>query len=166
MVTVGVMIFDGKGIEAGYIDERPMAPRASPPAGSAVPHLTRLARRVYFIADVERLGISLKQIYILASLRDGGALPQQSLCDLMHTTQNTVVAWLNELEEAGLVERLRDPEDRRKHNVVLTRAGALALDRAERELVRLEDEVLSALTSDERAQLRKLMTKALSSFSA
>ena len=105
--------------------------------------------------------MNLKQVTMLAALRDDGALPQTTLCDMMRLTQNTVVTWLNELEELGYVARIRDPDDRRKHNVALTDKGATALERAETELRRLEDEVLSGLSSDERAQLRRLLAKAL-----
>jgi DNA-binding MarR family transcriptional regulator len=126
-----------------------------------VPHLTRLSRRVYANATQELLGMNLKQVSMLAALHDQGDLPQTSLCDMMRTTQNTVVTWLNELEEAGYVTRLRDPDDRRKHNVALTEAGAAALERAETELRRLEDEALIGLSTDERGQLRRLLAKAL-----
>jgi DNA-binding MarR family transcriptional regulator len=112
-------------------------------------------------ARLELLGMNLKQVSILAALRHGGELPQTSLCELMHTTQNTVVTWLNELEEAGHVTRLRDPDDRRKHNVAITEQGIAALERAETELRRLEDEALAGLSAEERAQLRRLLAKAL-----
>ena len=105
--------------------------------------------------------MNLKQVAMLAALRDQGELPQTMLCDMMKTTQNTVVTWLNELEDAGYVSRIRDSEDRRKHNVALTEKGTAALERAETELRRLEDEALSGLTADERTQLRKLLAKAL-----
>lgn len=105
--------------------------------------------------------MNLKQVSMLATLRTEGELPQTLLCELMHTTQNTVVTWLNELEEAGRITRLRDPEDRRKHNVAITEEGAAALERAETELRRLEDEALAGLSVDERAQLRRLLAKAL-----
>jgi len=130
-------------------------------APRSIPHLTRLTRRVYARATPTELGVTLKQLHTLLALRDRGELPQQMLCDLLHTTQNTVVAWLNELEDAGLIERNRDPDDRRKHNVAITPAGIIALDRAETELRRMEDEVLTGLTADERAQLRKLLAKAI-----
>ena len=126
-----------------------------------VPHLTLLSRRVYAAATLELLGINLKQVTMLAALRDQGELPQNTLCDMMRMTQNTVVTWLNELEEAGYVSRVRDPDDRRKHNVALTSLGAVVLERAETELRRLEDETLSGLTADERTQLRRLLAKAL-----
>jgi DNA-binding MarR family transcriptional regulator len=72
-----------------------------------------------------------------------------------------MVVWLNELEERGYVARVRDPDDRRKHNVAITDAGIAALDRADDQLRKLEDEALVGLSSDERAQLRRLLAKAL-----
>ena len=128
---------------------------------SQIPHLTRLNRRLHASADPEKIGMTLKQLATLASLRDRGELPQQMLCDVLRTSQNTVVMWLNELEEAGFIVRVRDVDDRRKHNVAITAAGTAALERAELEMRRLEDEVLAGLTADERAQLRKLLAKAL-----
>jgi len=105
--------------------------------------------------------MGLKQVSILATLQQQGELPQTQLVELMHTTQNTVVTWLNELEELGYIARLRDPDDRRKHNVAITEKGEAALERAETELRRLEDEALAGLSVEERAQLRRLLTKAL-----
>jgi DNA-binding MarR family transcriptional regulator len=72
-----------------------------------------------------------------------------------------MVVWLNELEERGYVARVRDPDDRRKHNVAITDAGIAALDRADDQLRKLEDEALVGLSGDERAQLRRLLAKAL-----
>lgn len=129
----------------------------------SIPHLTRLTRRVYARATVEMLGMNLKQVAMLSQLRDQGELPQNTLCDMMGTTQNTVVTWLNELEDNGYVSRVRDPDDRRKHNVALTAKGSEQLEHAESELRRLEDEALTGLTADERTQLRRLLAKALES---
>jgi DNA-binding MarR family transcriptional regulator len=126
-----------------------------------IPHLTRLTRRVYANATQELLGMNLKQLSMLVTLRQDGELPQTLLCDMMRTTQNTVVTWLNELEDQGYITRLRDPDDRRKHNVAITEAGAAALERAETELRKLEDEALAGLSADERSQLRRLLAKAL-----
>lgn len=127
----------------------------------SIPHLTRLSRRVYANATPELLGMNLKQVSMLAALRHQGALPQTDLTGMMKTTQNTVVAWLNELEELGYVARVRDPDDRRKHNVAITETGITALDRADEQLRKLEDEALTGLSADERGQLRRLLAKAL-----
>jgi DNA-binding MarR family transcriptional regulator len=120
-----------------------------------------LSRRVYANATPELLGMNLKQVSMLAALRQQGALPQTDLTGMMKMTQNTVVAWLNELEELGYVARVRDPDDRRKHNVAITETGVIALDRADEQLRKLEDEALTGLSADERGQLRRLLAKAL-----
>jgi DNA-binding MarR family transcriptional regulator len=153
IVTVAVIIFYVNTVATRYSE--------SVATSRSIPHLTRLSRRVYANATQELLGMNLKQVSMLAALRDQGELPQTLLCDMMKLTQNTVVTWLNELEEAGYVSRVRDPSDRRKHNVALTETGTAALERAETELRRLEDEVLSGLNADERGQLRRLLAKAL-----
>ena len=127
----------------------------------SIPHLTRLSRRVYANATPELLGMNLKQVSMLAALRHQGALPQNELCGAMKTTQNTMVVWLNELEQRDYVTRVRDPDDRRKHNVAITDAGVVALDRADDQLRKLEDEALAGLSADERMQLRRLLAKAL-----
>jgi DNA-binding MarR family transcriptional regulator len=127
----------------------------------SVPHLTRLSRRIYANATQELLGMNLKQASMLAALRHQGALPQTELCGAMKTTQNTMVAWLNELEDQGYVARVRDADDRRKHNVAITDAGIAALERADDQLRKLEDEALVGLSADERGQLRRLLAKAL-----
>jgi DNA-binding MarR family transcriptional regulator len=74
---------------------------------------------------------------------------------------NNCVILLNGLEERGLIERVRDPEDRRRHIVAMTAKGGRALEKAERQLETVEDDVLGNLSQDERDQLRDLLAKAL-----
>jgi len=157
IVTIAVIIMGVKTVQTSYSKGVAMS--------RTIPHLTRLSRRVNAKATPELIGMNLKQLAMLVRLRDQGELPQTSLCDMMALTQNTMVTWLNELEDLGYVTRIRDPEDRRKHNVALTPKGTEALDRAETELRKLEDAELAALSADERTQLRKLLAKALDGLS-
>ncbi|HYZ01191.1 MAG TPA: MarR family transcriptional regulator, partial [Candidatus Binatia bacterium] len=55
----------------------------------------------------------------------------------------------------------RDANDRRRHIVEMTPAGEQALAQAERALEAVEDEVLGALSQEERATLRALLNRAL-----
>lgn len=135
-----------------------MAPTPAP--GSMV-LLTRLARVVYRRAKESVLGMSLKEYMALSSLCDRKNVPQQVLCDALHLDPNNCVLLLNGLESSGLIERRRDPADRRRHMVVLTPAGRLALERAERALESVEDEVLCALSGEERATLHRLLLRAV-----
>ena len=125
--------------------------------------VTRLARAVFRASSEEILGMRLKQSILLGELRDSdGAMPQQALCGAMHLDPNNLVLMLNELEDDGYIERKRDPEDRRRHIVELTSAGERALERAEKGMESVEDEVLAALDRNQRAELRKLLALALS----
>jgi DNA-binding MarR family transcriptional regulator len=73
---------------------------------------------------------------------------------------------LNDLEESGLVERRRDPADRRRHIVTMTEQGRKALHQAEAAQQTLEDEILGALNAEERSQLAHLLRKAIDGQSA
>jgi DNA-binding MarR family transcriptional regulator len=122
--------------------------------------LIRLTKTVYKSATEDVLGIRLKEYVTLANLREG-ARAQSDLCAAMHLDPNNCVLLLNDLEAAGHVARKRDPSDRRRHIVEMTLAGRKALARAERAMEGLEDDVLGALTPDEREVLRGLLARAL-----
>src|SRR3954452_13619535 len=125
--------------------------------------LTRLAREVFGRSTEDVLGIRLKQYMLLRDLHDhGGAVAQQTLCGTLHLDPNNLVLMLNEIEAAGFAERRRDPDDSRRHIVELTPAGVRALERAEKGVQSVEDEVLSRLSAKERVDLGRLLSRALS----
>ena len=134
---------------------------ASHMPGSIV-SLIRLTKLAYKQATDEVLGMKLKAYVTLSNLRDTN-LSQQELCIATHMDANNCVLMLNHLEELEWIERRRDPADRRRHIVCLTDPGREALNRAETAMESLEGEVFSALSPDERDQLRALLSRALSS---
>jgi DNA-binding MarR family transcriptional regulator len=71
-----------------------------------------------------------------------------------------IVGLLNELEARQLIERRRSPEDRRRHLVEVTDAGAEQLAKAECALSAAEDEVLGALDETQRETLYSLLQQA------
>ncbi len=123
--------------------------------------MSRLAKQFYRRSDEELLGMHLRHLVALAYVRDHDACPQQDLADAFCMDANNVVLLLNELEQLGYVTRLRDPEDRRRHLVDMTRAGRSALERTEAAQGAIEDDVLQALDADERRTLRTLLMRAL-----
>jgi DNA-binding MarR family transcriptional regulator len=123
--------------------------------------LTRLAKQVYRRSGEELLGMHLRHLMALSYLRDHDGSPQQELAEALCMDANNVVLLLNELEDRRYVARRRDPADRRRHLVELTAAGRRALRGAERAQESIEDEVLAALDSSERATLWRLLTRAL-----
>jgi DNA-binding MarR family transcriptional regulator len=121
--------------------------------------LLRLAKVIHKRSTEERLGIKLRQLMLLSYLRGGAPALQQQLCEALWLDPNNCVLLLNDLEDLGYVERRRDPADRRRHVVDITDEGRTALERAERAQETIGDELLSALSDDERAALRSLLSR-------
>jgi DNA-binding MarR family transcriptional regulator len=133
------------------------------PSAGALVLLTSLSRRVYRRATEDVLGMRLKQYIALSHLRQLPGVGQRQLGDALMLDANNCVLLLNDLEAAGWAERRRHPEDRRRHVVEITDAGRKALAHAERALDGLEGEVLASLSPDERATLRDLLARAMTS---
>jgi DNA-binding MarR family transcriptional regulator len=131
------------------------------PATGSIVLLTRLARIVYRRSTVELVGMGLKDLAVLAYLRDSDVASQAALAEALCIDANNCVLVLNELEASGLVERRRDPTDRRRHLVELTGEGRSALEAAELAQGSVEDDVLGALSAKERCELRRLLGRAL-----
>ncbi len=121
--------------------------------------LLRLAKVIHKRSTDERLGIKLRQLMLLSYLRNGAPALQQQLCESLWLDPNNCVLLLNELEEMGYVERRRDPTDRRRHMVDITDEGRVALEHAQRAQEAIGDELLSALSDEERATLRSLLSR-------
>jgi DNA-binding MarR family transcriptional regulator len=89
-----------------------------------------------------------------------GPISQRGISDCLHLDPSDLVGVLDILQRAGLVDRRRDPADRRRHAVVATDAGRDA-DRSLREVrARVLDTLLTRLDDDERARLAGLMVAA------
>jgi len=123
--------------------------------------LTRLARAVFLRSSVDLVGMNLKNMVVLAYLRDHPGTSQQVMTEQLSMDSNTGVLVLNDLEDLDYVERRRDPADRRRHIVDITDAGLEALERAEVAQGSIEDEILGGLSDSERVTFRRLLVKAL-----
>jgi len=128
-------------------------------AGSVV-MLLRLATTIKKRSTEELMGIKLRQMMLLSYLNAGAPALQQQVCEALWLDANNCVLLLNELEDMGYIERRRDPADRRRHVVELTEDGRIALLRAERAQETLGDEIFAALSDEERATLRSLLSRA------
>ena len=70
-----------------------------------------------------------------------------------------MVALVDHLEDAGLVERRPDPEDRRMRGLHLTRKGRGALERAGKIAIDYETRLCAGINREEREQLIDLLQK-------
>ncbi|MEW5813639.1 MAG: MarR family transcriptional regulator [Actinomycetota bacterium] len=110
-------------------------------------------------------GMKVRHAVVLTLLRDLGEQPQAELPKALGIDATGVVALLNGLEDEGLIERRRSPEDRRKHNVVITKAGRRRLGEIEKAAVDIEQRMLG-LTPKELASLHRLLAKAMTNIAA
>ena len=124
-----------------------------------IAHLARVTHREAEALENER-GLRPRHYVVLTLLRDHGASTQKGVAEALRLDPTNLVGALNDLEAQGLVTRRRDPEDRRRHIVDLTDAGADELASNERKLAEVEDRVLGPLSDDEREVLHALLMRA------
>jgi DNA-binding MarR family transcriptional regulator len=132
------------------------------PSSHSVVLIARLARTVKgrLEAALAPLGLRTRHLVALSYLRDHGPTPQGALGDGLRIDPSNLVGLLNELDRAGYVERRRDPDDRRRHIVELSKRGRKLVDEdVQRSLAAVDDSVLGSLPADDRATLHRILVE-------
>jgi DNA-binding MarR family transcriptional regulator len=106
-----------------------------------------------FTEALEPFGVRPRHVAALIELRDHGELSQQSLCGRLHVDPTNLVAILNELEQRGFATRRRDPQDRRRHIVEVSKKGLAVIEKASKVMDEVEEELLQGLEPAEREAL-------------
>jgi DNA-binding MarR family transcriptional regulator len=107
----------------------------------------------------EEAGLHPYHFAVLVAVGEGPHETQGAVADALGYDRGQLVGLLDELEEKGLVERKRDPSDRRRHIVRITAEGRKALRRLRALARQLEDEFLAPLNDDERARFHALLLR-------
>jgi len=126
--------------------------------------LGRTARR-WFGAALAPLELKPPQVGALHQLRSG-PMSQQALGDALDMDASNLVAILNDLEDKGLITRRRDPDDRRRHIVEITKTGVERLADVGVALADVEERLVAALDDEQRGQLQELLTTIAASLCA
>jgi DNA-binding MarR family transcriptional regulator len=125
--------------------------------------LSMLGRRCREAAEraLTPLGIKPHHYGVLVVLEVASAAPQHAVGKRLGIDKSTMTVVGDHLEGLGLVERRRNPQNRRAYELMLTDAGREVLARAEPLLATAQEELLGPLDAAERAQLHALLVRLL-----
>jgi DNA-binding MarR family transcriptional regulator len=129
----------------------------APTTGMLLVKLGRFAE-ARFKEALKPTELTPKHLGVLFEVR-ANPTSQQLLCQTIDVDASKLVAILNDLEEDGLILRRRDPDDRRRHIVELTKEAQTRLAKAEKVAKAVEEEFFAGLDAEERAQLRLLLAR-------
>jgi len=134
---------------------------ALPPGGSVAFLLVQLGFHVAqrFGERLAPLGLEQRQAGMLVRLAQNDGKSQQAIAELMGLNATRMVFLTDELEQLGLVERRRNPADRRSHALHLTEAGTAMLARVREVTAAHEADITAGLTEAERAELATLLRR-------
>jgi DNA-binding MarR family transcriptional regulator len=98
---------------------------------------------------------------LLHALAEEDAASQSELAAALRVHPSNLVSLVDGLEAEGLVERTRDPADRRRSRVMLTQKGERVLIEADKLADAAAASLLSGLDADELAQFHALLLRGL-----
>lgn len=133
-----------------------------PPQVSGVAFLlsqvgARVAER--FAARVGELGLTPAQVQVIRLVAQQPGTSQQLLAQRLGVAPSKVVALVDELERRGLVERHRNPDDRRHHALRLGPSAGAELGRIRDAVQQHDAEITAGLTVAERRRLAALLAR-------
>ena len=117
------------------------------------------AAQALAVQRLEPLGLSPRAWGVLSTLTESGPLTQIDLATAMSIDRTAMVYLIDELEAAGLVERVRHPQDRRAFLIHLTSAGQDLREQAAAALAGAAQALLAPLDEAEGRQLVDLLAK-------
>ena len=102
-------------------------------------------------------GVDIHAYAALLALAGGAARSQQSVAHTIDVSRTTMVKVAAALTDEGLVERVRNPDDRRSYLLTRTPEGAAAARRWRRHAEDLEEALTPGFSLSEREELRRLL---------
>jgi DNA-binding MarR family transcriptional regulator len=117
------------------------------------------ARVVAALEDVLPDAVDIHAYAVLLALAGGASRSQRALADLVAVSGTTMMRVAASLAAEGLVERVRNPDDRRSYALTRTAEGAAAARAWRRYAEDVEDSITAGFTVGEREDLRSLLAR-------
>jgi DNA-binding MarR family transcriptional regulator len=121
-----------------------------------------LARRIQ--SDLDAVGLNDGEVNVLAALRRAGPPYELTPTELYRgllLSSGAMTNRLDRLEDAGLVRRIPDDDDRRRTRVALTERGRQTIDEAMDAHIRGLEGLLGFLGDEDRDTLESLLRRVL-----
>lgn len=112
-----------------------------------------------FAERLDPLGVTPPQAGLLRAVAANPGRSQQALSAQLGLAPSRLVALVDELERTALLERRRDPQDRRYHALHLTRAGEQRLRAIGRAAHAHGQDLLACLDESDRTVLAEVLQR-------
>ena len=125
------------------------------PLGSLITSISR-AHLAFLYREIEKLGITGGQFQFLMGLAREDDITQEELANSFHMNESTIARALRKLEDAGMVQRKVDENNRRKKIIKVTKKGKDAVDDIKKADEEWENKIKS-LSLDEKKELKEML---------
>jgi len=126
--------------------------------GINLAHVSRLMRRT-FDERARAIGITRPQSLALAALKHNAGINQGGLAEILEVEPITAGRMIDRLQDAQLVERRPDPDDRRAWRLFITPHGEELLDQLRPVVLDTFEVALEGIGEDERAALLSMLER-------
>lgn len=129
------------------------------PIGTLISSISRAHLR-YLFGEIEKHGITGGQYQFLLGLSKQDGITQEELARNFHMNQSTVTRAMRKLEDAEMVIRKTDDNNRRKNIITVTEKGRNVTSKIQLAEKKWEEDI-SSLTKTEKSELKKILMNLL-----
>lgn len=124
------------------------------PLGSLITTISR-SHMAFLYSEIEKLGIGGQFQFLMGLAREDGII-QEELASRFHMNESTIARALRKLEDAGMVQRKVDENNRRRKIITVTEKGRAAVNAIDKIDAKWEERVQS-LSLDEKNKLKEML---------
>lgn len=115
------------------------------------------ARTTAALGDALPPSVDIHAHAALLALADGVARSQQTIAEMISVSRTTMTRVAGDLVDQNLVQRVRNPDDRRSYALTRTPAGTAIARRWQRHVQHAQDALMTSFAADEVEELGQLL---------